>query len=281
VASTAIPLLDSESAAYIMGRTEQERKRLLLQSSILNPLTESFLRAAGLSRGMRVLDLGCGIGDVSLIAAHITGPTGEVTGIDLDEKALELARERSQNGEYFRLTFERADLTEYNADQPYDAVVGRHVLLHTPDPLNVVRRAASLLRNGGLAAFIEYDLSVWPLGYPHTELAGNLSAALVELFRRVTPHPNIGMQLAYLLQQAGFSNPRISAECLMEGDPQSHFYEWFAETVRSVLPAMQKFGLAEAAGDPDTLAQRLRDEIVAARGCVTSPLIVSASARRP
>jgi hypothetical protein len=44
---------------------------------------------------------------------------------------------------------------------------------------------------------------------------------------------------------------------------------------------MQKFGLAEAAGDPDTLAQRLRDEIVAARGCVTSPLIVSASARKP
>ena len=46
------------------------------------------LRRAGISPGMRVLDIGCGVGDVSMIAAEIVGPTGKVLGIDNAEKAL-------------------------------------------------------------------------------------------------------------------------------------------------------------------------------------------------
>jgi cyclopropane fatty-acyl-phospholipid synthase-like methyltransferase len=51
-----------DRATYVMGATEHERRRLSLQASILNPLTNRFLRQAGLSEGMRVLDLGCGVG---------------------------------------------------------------------------------------------------------------------------------------------------------------------------------------------------------------------------
>jgi cyclopropane fatty-acyl-phospholipid synthase-like methyltransferase len=54
---------------YVMGHTDRERRRLSLQAAVLNPLTDSFLRRAGVSAGMHVLELGCGIGEVSLIAA--------------------------------------------------------------------------------------------------------------------------------------------------------------------------------------------------------------------
>src|SRR4051794_21860757 len=84
-----------DRATYVMGATEYERRRLALQASILNPLTNSFLRQAGLSEGMRVLDLGCGIGDVSLIAARIVGPRGSVTGLDPDSAALDIAQARA------------------------------------------------------------------------------------------------------------------------------------------------------------------------------------------
>ena len=80
-----------------MGRTDHERTRLLLQGSILNPLTEDFLRAAGISRGMQVLDVGCGIGDVSLVAAGIVGDSGQVTALDIDQQALEVARARASS----------------------------------------------------------------------------------------------------------------------------------------------------------------------------------------
>jgi ubiquinone/menaquinone biosynthesis C-methylase UbiE len=229
---------------------------------------------------MRVLDMGCGIGDVSFIAAQITGPTGRVTGIDVDEQALDVARQRSTDESCHHLRFERADISEYRPDQLFDAVVARHVLIHAADPLSILRDAASFVVPGGLVAFEEYDLSFWPPGYPQTPLAAGLTAALVALFRKVTPHANVGMRLSYLLQEAGFPMPRGSAECLMEGGPQTDFYEWLAETVRSVLPAMEKLGLAGVASEPESLAERLREEVVAERACLTTPLIVRTFARK-
>ena len=64
----------------------------MLQSRILRPYTEKFFRAAGLSPGMRVLDVGSGMGDVALLVADIVGPSGSVLGIDRDPTALEKAR---------------------------------------------------------------------------------------------------------------------------------------------------------------------------------------------
>jgi len=54
-----------------MGHEEREHRRLALQASILNPFTEHLLRRAGIAAGMHVLDIGCGVGDVSLLAARI------------------------------------------------------------------------------------------------------------------------------------------------------------------------------------------------------------------
>src|SRR5262245_26848227 len=80
--------LMSESTAYVMGHDERERRRLLLQASILNPLTEQLFHRAGISSGMRVLDIGCGVGDVSLLAARLVGRYGSVTSVDIDPVAL-------------------------------------------------------------------------------------------------------------------------------------------------------------------------------------------------
>ena len=71
-----------------MGHDNRERRRLALQASILNPFTDHLLRRAGISASMRVLDIGCGVGDVSLLAARIVGRGGRVTSLDFDAQAL-------------------------------------------------------------------------------------------------------------------------------------------------------------------------------------------------
>src|SRR4051794_31221946 len=96
------------SSQYVLGATEHEHRRLALQGCILNPMTDRFLRQAGLSPGMRVLDLGCGIGDVSLIAARIVGPQGSVTGLDPDGAALDTARDRARKSNLLQVDFEQA-----------------------------------------------------------------------------------------------------------------------------------------------------------------------------
>jgi SAM-dependent methyltransferase len=85
---------------YVLGNSTHEQERLKLQARFLERWTEQFMLSAGLEPGMRVLDLGCGMGDVSLLAARLVGRTGTVTGIDRDGIVLEKARERTRSHEY-------------------------------------------------------------------------------------------------------------------------------------------------------------------------------------
>src|SRR5215510_9894244 len=87
----------TDSATYVMGHDDRERRRLLLQASILNPLTEQLFRRAGISAGMTVADIGCGVGDVSLIAARLVGRHGRVTSVDIDPPALATLQARASS----------------------------------------------------------------------------------------------------------------------------------------------------------------------------------------
>jgi ubiquinone/menaquinone biosynthesis C-methylase UbiE len=125
-----------------MGHDDRERRRLSLQASIINPfterlliLTERLLIRAGISAGMRVLDVGCGVGEVSILKARLFGPHGEVTGIDMDEGALAIARRKAEESGFAHLGFVHGDVLSHRPARPVDAVIGRHILIHTRDPL--------------------------------------------------------------------------------------------------------------------------------------------------
>jgi len=267
---------------YVLGHTDRERRRLALQAAILNPLTDSFLRRAGVSAGMRVLELGCGIGEVSLIAARLVGPHGHVHCIDIDGEALEIARGRIRSAGHDHVAFENVDAATHVRLQPYDAVIGRHILIHTPDAPAVLRKAVDMVHAGGLIAFQEYDLSFCPKGHPEQPLMFWVEDIIIEFFRRAMPRPNIGTQLFWLMQEAGLPPPECRLECVMDGGPYSPVYEWLAETVRSLLPRMEALGITTAqAVDSDTLSQRLRDEAMATRGVVIAPSMIGAFARKP
>jgi hypothetical protein len=64
-------------STYTLGHSDAEIQRLLLQGRIYDQLTANALRMAGLQPGMRVVDVGCGPGDVSIAASRLVGPTGQ------------------------------------------------------------------------------------------------------------------------------------------------------------------------------------------------------------
>ena len=100
--------MSSPESAYVLGHTDQERRRLALQASLINPLTDAFLRRAGISAAMYVLELGCGIGEVSLIAARLVGAHGHVHCTDIDAAALEIACGRVRSAGHDHVTFEQS-----------------------------------------------------------------------------------------------------------------------------------------------------------------------------
>jgi SAM-dependent methyltransferase len=73
---------------YVFGHSQREIQRLIYQAAIVKPVTERLLRTVKPGPGMRVLDLGCGAGDVSMLAAQYVGPTGLVIGIDRNRDVL-------------------------------------------------------------------------------------------------------------------------------------------------------------------------------------------------
>jgi tRNA A58 N-methylase Trm61 len=85
------------SGKYVLGHTDAELTRLSTQARLIDPITRRFLVAAGITEGMRVLDVGSGAGDVAMLIAGLVGPQGEVVGTDLSTIAIEAAEKRVQS----------------------------------------------------------------------------------------------------------------------------------------------------------------------------------------
>jgi SAM-dependent methyltransferase len=80
--------------SYALGRSEAETRRLIVQHQLYGPFTRQFLTAAGVTAGMKVLDVGSGAGDVALLLAELAGPQGQVVGVDTNAEILDTGRAR-------------------------------------------------------------------------------------------------------------------------------------------------------------------------------------------
>lgn len=283
MASTSAPALPdtTDPAHYALGRSAAEARRLMLQHRIYGPATRHLLTAAGISTGMRVLDIGSGAGDVALLLADLVGPTGEVVGVEIAPESIAFATERVRAaGLESTVRFVPADLRDLALDEaPFDAVVGRWVLMYQPDPVALLRRLAGLLRPGGIVVFQESDLVVVHQPFPAAPLHDQVLAWMrppvesgVEL--------RMGPQLFRSFVAAGLPGPSVRIDTPVGGGPDWPGYEFVAATMRSLLPMLVAFGgVDERDVAVDTLADRLRDEIVASDGVQPLPSVYGAWAR--
>ncbi len=117
-------------------------------------LMERLLMEAGLSSVMRVADIGCGGGEISLLLSRLVGQTGQVIGFDHDPQSLSVAKQRATAEGYSNITFVQRDLTQDTLGSDiFDAIVGRRVLTYLPDPSAVMRRRVNSLSSGGIVVF--------------------------------------------------------------------------------------------------------------------------------
>src|ERR1700754_3657773 len=143
---------------YVLGHSDSELHRLMRQAAVLAPITRRLLSDAGLARDMRVLDVGCGTGDVSMLVADMVGSGGAVVAIDRSKDALAIARERAQAAGHDNIEFREGSAEAFTTRVPFDFGIGRYVLVHQPDPASFIRAIAKNVRPGGVVAFHEPGL---------------------------------------------------------------------------------------------------------------------------
>lgn len=249
-----------QSTDYMLGRSLSERHRLRLQGRLISDITRHFLEAIGLSDGMRVLDVGSGVGDVAVLATRLVGPSGEVVGIDSDPAVLELARQRAADEGLANLRFQICDLREHKTSSYYDAVIGRCILLHQTDPLSTVKEVLNYVRPGGTVAFQEPCFSR-AFSLPEAPLFQEVLRQLHEVMAASGFDRDVGARLPSLFLAAGLPRPKLSFEMLLDSGPGSEIYDLCVDTMQSLLPKIENLGISSAEKIRiDSLDDRLRTE---------------------
>jgi SAM-dependent methyltransferase len=200
--------LDGPTGSYVLATGDAAAYRLRLLHALYGPGTRRVLLEAGLRRGMRVADLGCGVGTVTALLADLVGPEGHVVGIDASGAQLDQARARVNHGGR-NTSFVEATATDTGLPRAsFDLVYCRFLLIHLAEPERALREMRALLKPGGVLVCEDGDLT--SAGSEPPSALG----AFADLWGRLGPRRGVdftlGRRLFHMVQAAGFPQPEVT-----------------------------------------------------------------------
>ncbi len=110
-----------------------------------------------IKKGSKVLDFGCGTGNLTRLLADLVGPEGMVVGVDPDPKRIKIAREKHSAS---NTTYIEGSIESIPGDD-YDIVYSNYVLMRCEDKEAVFKKMAQVLKKGGKFGYITgryYDI---------------------------------------------------------------------------------------------------------------------------
>jgi SAM-dependent methyltransferase len=203
-----------------------------------------------------------------------------VLGVDQSPETLEYAAAKCRERGVTNVRFVRADIATYVPDEPVDAVVGRLVHSYLPDRVGTVRRLLGALDPGGLYLALEYDTNA-VRSDPPTPTVERGRELVNAAFAAVGTPQTIGPHLGNLLREAGAVDARVLGLQGYAGPDDPNGPPMLAAVVRSLAPAIERYGIADVASlDLDTLEERITTEVREAGAVVVLPTLVAAWGRR-
>jgi SAM-dependent methyltransferase len=266
----------STPGQYALATGQAAAYRLRLLHSLYGPGTRRLLLAAGLRRGMRAADLGCGVGTVTALLSERVGPDGLVVGVDASGEQLASACGRL-NGRGANVRFLEASATATGLPRGlFDLVYCRFLLIHLPEPERALAEMRALLKPGSTLVCEDGDLTSAGSEPP------SALDAFAELWGRLGPARGVdytlGRRLFQMVQAAGFPDPEVTFNqpVVARGETK----RLLELSVAEAGPAFVEAGLVTAEGLERTLAEMRR---LAEDGSVLAvmPRMAQVSARKP
>jgi SAM-dependent methyltransferase len=227
---------------YILATGGKDSKRLRLLHDVYGSGTETLLRRAGLRDGLRVVEVGCGSGNIACWAAEQVAPGGSVVAIDVSAEQIEQARRQAANRNLRNIEFHVADAYAPRLPEGvFDLAYCRLVLMHLTRPADALAAMRALVRPGGVVACEEMDLGCW-LCDPPAEAMTRFFALNTALGERRGENFSLGVSLHRLFRDAGFACPEVGANfaLALQGERKRLLGMTFAE----FAPELVREGLA-------------------------------------
>ena len=239
------------------------------------PDTAALLGRVGLAPGMKVVDVGCGSGDVTLELARLVAP-GQVLGIDKDDVQLGLARGVAEAAGVDNVSFRAVDIHDWIEPTAFDAVYTRFVLQHLTNPDEVLKRMWASVRPGGALIVEDADLDSWASD-PDSEGLALFQRWYCELLPRRGGTPAMGRKLPSLFRGAGIPITLFDVIQKPYSQPDAKSLPW--STLDAVADGIVSEGIATRSEIDAALSDlaRLADD---PDSLILSPRVVQVVARR-
>jgi ubiquinone/menaquinone biosynthesis C-methylase UbiE len=194
-----------------------------------------------------------------MLAARLVGSSGEVVAIERDPKSIAKARARVTEAGFHNVSFSESNVDEIPDEKPFDAAVGRFILMYLPDPIAALRSISKVVRPGGVFVFQEptwrpvlAHLAALPLWFA--------TASLIDKTMRASANHDMGAELYHTFVEAGLPEPAMRMELPMGKEP--YLAQWYYDTLCSLRPQIEQLHQPiESLGSLDTLVQRLQAEV--------------------
>jgi hypothetical protein len=192
---------------------------------------------------------------------------------------VELARARAAEQGLSTVHFAQAAIDAITLDEPVDAVIGRLILMHLPDPAATLRHLSSHVRPGGVLAFSENDITATS-STQDMPLFGKVTAGIVRAFEAMGLSPRFGTTLHTIFADAGLGAPRLTLGAPMGTAADTDILAYAAEVWRLVSPIAQQSGFAvDEVADIDNFVPLFGEQAAAVNALITMPALITASAR--
>lgn len=223
---------------YIMDTLEEGQR---IERKTDRPLTIEQLRWAGISSGLRVLDLGCASGTTSRLVAEIVGKSGIVVGVDASESRLEEGKRHTHH--YSTIEYRQGYAESIPAtEREFDVSWSRFLFEYLTDPATALGEMIRVTKPGGTVCVSDIDGNcIW-----HSPCNAYLANEVDEAIRTlgIDFHPRIGLALYSMFVDAGLQDLKVDIRAyhIIAGTIDVEQEEHWVMKLRGVEQALQKRG---------------------------------------